>query len=174
MIKQSHTEKSDDNFNEIEACYVCKMDTGCGHCMSGIRNRIKNMHDEKHVRIKGVGGYTYADGKGVNEDNKSELFVSSLGNLALLCAVEYAKGGCIVLFGNDGVVLSLNKQETHQMRDYIKKYKPEKRLVVRNNTYEVLPNEDSKEDVEDVVTKTHANIETAWYAQTHISIQQYM
>jgi len=162
--EMSVEDTSSDAYSEVEACYVCKMDTGCGHCMSGIRNRIKNMQSENNVRVKGVGGMTYAEGKGVNTDNKHELFVSSLGNLALLCAVEYAKDGCIVLFGNDGVVLSLSDHETQQMRKYIQQYKPDKKLIVNNNTYEVLLNEDEKCKIEDMVTQTHDHIEKACYA----------
>lgn len=108
--------------------------------MSGVPGRIKNKKSINNIRIVGFNNSTSAvNSVGINCDGVREYYVASMPkDLVLLSAHAYSIGGAVILLEDGGVVLRMSKEEIHDFKLLLEKYKVFKRLVVANNTYEVI------------------------------------
>ena len=123
--------------------YVIKFDTACSHNMSGVSDRIKaETYINDKVYVKGFNNdMSEVDKVGKNSDGKYEYFISDMSpELVLLSAHDYCKEGAAVLLPNSGVVLELTNDERNSLEMFIKQFKTNMDLIVKNRTYEVKRN----------------------------------
>lgn len=144
------------------------MNSGCSRNMSGVRNgsggpaRLKDVREVVRTRVRGFDGTVKEVGmEGVNEDNKSELFIESMPqDLVLLCAKQYAEDGAIVLFSENGYVLSMNEQDVKELKKYLEQCEVKKYLVVKEGTYHVQQDDVSENRTEELVMMANTYFNT--------------
>jgi len=117
--------------------FVIKMDSACGHNMTGTRSRI--IHTQPAALGTSIKGFnnsvTQPQLIGTNPDGEDELYVRGMPqDLTLLCAHTYSRHGAIVLLEDGGAVLSLNPTEALEFRTIIDQYRSLHNLKVVNHT----------------------------------------
>jgi hypothetical protein len=139
---------------------IMKMDSACSLSVSGRKGRLaKTAAPLVPTVFKGYdGSLQQASEEGVNPDGHREMYISRMpSNLVLLCANNYAKGGAVVLLGDEGMVLRLNEAELKEFRQLVDKFSITHHLKVVNNTYEVKQEQKwaMSVEVEDELSAVH-------------------